>query len=117
MSSESARRVAKYVPWIVLGASMLLFWAGTLQAFGFAPARMYGDAWNYLGAGERLNAGHPLYALSLGDRPIDIVVPYWPVSLDVAATDRGRLAPPGAVRRCLDGRLGCGVPRRRPSPP
>src|SRR4051812_39516925 len=81
MSSSNAARIATYAPWVVLGASMLLFWAGTLQAFGFAPARHFGDAWNYLGAGERLNAGHPLYALSAGDRPIEILAPYWPVPL------------------------------------
>jgi hypothetical protein len=42
---------------------------------GFIP----GDAFNYLAAGERLNAGHPLYALSAGDRPADIHPPYWTV--------------------------------------
>src|SRR4051794_6641179 len=81
MSSSNAARIATYAPWVVLGASMLLFWAGTLQAFGFAPARHFGDAWNYLAAGERLNAGHPLYALTAGDRPIQILPPYWTVPL------------------------------------
>jgi hypothetical protein len=40
-----------------------------------------GDAFNYLAAGERLNAGHPLYALSPGDRPIGLEPPYWTVPL------------------------------------
>lgn len=44
---------------------------------GVAP----GDAFNYLAAGERLNAGHPLYALSEGDRWVDIHPPYWTVPL------------------------------------
>ena len=39
------------------------------------------DAWNYLAAGERLNAGHPLYALSPGDRPVPLAPPYWTVPL------------------------------------
>src|SRR5438093_1020563 len=49
--------------------------------FGFHPTRPDGDAWNYLAAGERLNAGHPLYALSPGDRPVTLVPPYWSVPL------------------------------------
>jgi hypothetical protein len=32
-----------------------------------------GDAYTYLGAGERLNAGHPLYALTAGDRSIPMM--------------------------------------------
>jgi hypothetical protein len=40
-----------------------------------------GDIITYLAAGERLNAGHPLYALSPGDRPMPIVPPYWTVPL------------------------------------
>jgi hypothetical protein len=42
----------------------------------FAP-----DANTYLAAGERLNAGHPLYALSAGDRPIEMNPPYWTAPL------------------------------------
>ena len=44
---------------------------------GFIP----GDSFTYLAAGERLNAGHPLYALSPGDRPVDLKPPYWTVPL------------------------------------
>jgi hypothetical protein len=44
---------------------------------GFIP----GDAIVYLAAGERLNAGHPLYAISAGDRPIGIQPPHWTVPL------------------------------------
>jgi hypothetical protein len=40
-----------------------------------------GDAFNYLAAGERLNDGHLLYALSPGDRWVDIHPPYWTVPL------------------------------------
>lgn len=40
-----------------------------------------GDALVYLAAGERLNVGHPLYALSPGDRPVGLKPPYWTVPL------------------------------------
>ncbi len=40
-----------------------------------------GDIVTYLAAGERLNAGHPLYALSPGDRTLPIVPPYWTVPI------------------------------------
>src|SRR6266540_1619642 len=44
---------------------------------GFIP----GDAMVYLAAGERLNAGHPLYAISAGDRPVGLQPPHWTVPL------------------------------------
>lgn len=40
-----------------------------------------GDAYTYLAAGERLNAGHQLYALTSGDRPLTMKPPYWTVPL------------------------------------
>jgi len=40
-----------------------------------------GDAFTYLAAGERLNAGHPLYTLSPGDRIVDYHPPFWTVPL------------------------------------
>lgn len=42
---------------------------------GFIP----GDSFTYLAAGERLNAGHSLYALVPGDRPVDLHPPLWTV--------------------------------------
>ncbi len=42
---------------------------------GFVP----GDSFTYLAAGERLNAGHSLYALVPGDRPVDMHPPLWTV--------------------------------------
>jgi hypothetical protein len=42
---------------------------------GWSPAAIGQDTWNYLGAGERLNAGHSIYALVAGDRPILIQPP------------------------------------------
>jgi glycosyl transferase family 87 len=38
-----------------------------------------GDSIVYLAGGERLNAGHEVYALQPGDRPIFIDPPYWTV--------------------------------------
>jgi alpha-1,2-mannosyltransferase len=69
------------VVWLVLVAFSVAVWVSTFQAFGFAPAVSGSDAWNYLAAGERLNAGHPLYSLLPGDRPVPIVPPYWTVPL------------------------------------
>jgi hypothetical protein len=60
---------------------VITFWVVAASVFPFAPARADGDAWNYLAAGERLNAGHPLYVLSPGDRPVALVPPYWTVPL------------------------------------
>lgn len=45
------------------------------------PFRPSGDTWDYAAAGERLNAGHHLYALGLGDRPVDLNPPFWTVPL------------------------------------
>ena len=61
----------------VILVSGLVAWT----TFGFDWGRSDGDPWNYLAAGERLNAGHPLYALSPGDRPVVIAPPYWTVPL------------------------------------
>jgi hypothetical protein len=69
------------VAWLVLVAFAAAVWVATFRAFGFAPEVPGSDAWNYLAAGERLNAGHPLYALSPGDRPIALLPPYWTVPL------------------------------------
>lgn len=53
----------------------------SLLSLGWDPTTDGGDAWTYLAAGERLNAGHRLYALVAGDRPVRIVPPYWTVPL------------------------------------
>lgn len=45
------------------------------------PTPVGSDAWNYYAAGERLNAGHELYALRPGDRPVPLDPPYWTVPL------------------------------------
>jgi hypothetical protein len=52
-----------------------------VQAYGFGWTRLDSDPWNYIAAGERLNAGHDLYALQPGDREISLRPPYWSVPL------------------------------------
>ena len=68
-------RVAWLAPGLAVGAIIVIF------AGWFTIHATPGDAYNYLAAGERLNAGHPLYALSPGDRTVDIRPPYWTVPL------------------------------------
>ncbi len=55
--------------------------AAAVAAYGDPPGAPTTDAWVYLAAGERLNAGHPLYALSAGDRPVVLMPPYWSAPL------------------------------------
>lgn len=70
----TAARVARIVlPAIALG------WLTVLLIGYFDRGFVPGDAFTYLAAGERLNAGHLLYALSPGDRPVDLNPPYWTV--------------------------------------
>ena len=54
----------------------IAFWTIVSAAFFLGH-----DATTYLAAGERLNAGHQLYRLSAGDRPIELDPPYWSVPL------------------------------------
>jgi hypothetical protein len=64
---------ASQVRWAQLAAvGAVLFWAAVLgwNLVGH-------DALTYLAAGERLNAGHPLYALGPGDRVVDTAPPYF----------------------------------------
>lgn len=88
LSGESATLLIEYgdavikrLAWMALAVAVIVSVVGAIEAFGFAPARPTGDAWNYLAAGERLNAGHLLYALSAGDRPVGLAPPYWSVPL------------------------------------
>jgi hypothetical protein len=52
-----------------------------VQYLYFQRGLIPGDAFTYLAAGERLNAGHLLYTISPGDRPVDSNPPYWTVPL------------------------------------
>jgi len=64
---------------VALGLVLGLF--AMVQFLYFQRGIVPGDAFNYLAAGERLNAGHALYALSPGDRWVDIHPPFWTVPL------------------------------------
>jgi hypothetical protein len=50
--------------------AVILASASWLARWGWNPATIGQDTWNYLAAGERLTAGHSVYALVAGDRPI-----------------------------------------------
>ena len=66
---------------VVVLAVLIVTTVLSARALGVDPAAVGGDSWNYLAAGERLNAGHPLYALSPGDREVPLRPPYWSVPL------------------------------------
>jgi hypothetical protein len=69
------------VVWAILIGLAVAGFVAAFAAVGFDPSMRGGDAWNYLAAGERLNAGHALYAVGPGDRDVVIVPPYWTVPL------------------------------------
>jgi hypothetical protein len=69
----------RFYSYVAFGLVLGLYVA--VQASYFQRGFIPGDAFTYLAAGERLNAGHPLYALSPGDRPVDLNPPYWTVPL------------------------------------
>jgi hypothetical protein len=77
IAASTRRRSAVALAGLGLGVLGVLLGVGILQ-FGFGPA----DALTYLAAGDRLNLGNPLYAVSpddtyiLGNKP-----PYWTVPL------------------------------------
>ncbi|MBI3747850.1 MAG: DUF2029 domain-containing protein [Chloroflexi bacterium] len=75
MTERAARAARVIVPALAVGLIIAVLTVYFQR--GFVP----GDAFTYLAAGERLNAGHPLYALSAGDRPVDLHPPYWTVPL------------------------------------
>ena len=76
--TDNLPRATAWLFLVVAGLGLALF---TAAIFGFTPASPASDAWNYLAAGERLNIGHPLYALSPGDRAVLLAPPYWSVPL------------------------------------
>jgi hypothetical protein len=51
------------------------------RAYGMPWTHQNGDPWNYLAAGERLNADHDLYSLQPGDRDVALRPPYWSIPL------------------------------------
>jgi hypothetical protein len=80
-----------------------------LPALVIAPpgfASRYSDAWTYLAAGERLNAGHPLYALTPGDRevmlnPVDPIPLLSPPPIAVVWRPLALLGEPAMVLWCV----------------
>jgi len=76
-----SHREERVRPFVVLAVGLafaaLLATAAVYFTRGFVP----GDALIYRAAGERLNAGHQLYALMPGDRPVGLKPPYWTVPL------------------------------------
>ena len=72
-----------------------------IQTIYFDRGLVPGDAFTYLAAGERLNDGHLLYALSPGDRPVGLNPPYWTVPLlsppPIAVLFRPLAALPGEI--------------------
>ena len=73
----TARR--RLISFAALGLAIGLLVA--VQWMYFQRGVVPGDAIVYLAAGERLNAGHDLYALSPGDRPLEMKPPLWTVPL------------------------------------
>lgn len=52
-----------------------------IQVLYFTRGLIPGDSFTYLASGERLNAGHELYALAPGDRPVGFEPPFFTVPL------------------------------------
>jgi hypothetical protein len=73
---SSAQRILRVaVPAIAIGLVV------AIQRIYFNRGLIPGDSFTYLAAGERLNAGHLLYALSPGDRPVGFEPPFFTVPL------------------------------------
>jgi hypothetical protein len=69
------RSLRLVVPAVALGMVV------AIQRIYFNRGLIPGDSFTYLAAGERLNAGHLLYALSPGDRPVGFEPPFFTVPL------------------------------------
>ena len=71
------RRRVLAIAFVVAAAALLIEFLAVYFTRGFIP----GDATVYLAGGERLNAGHQVYALMPGDRPEGLKPPFWTVPL------------------------------------
>jgi hypothetical protein len=75
MSPAVSRILRLVVPAVAIGMIV------AIQRVYFERGLIPGDSFTYLAAGERLNAGHMLYALSPGDRPVGFEPPFFTVPL------------------------------------
>ena len=73
------RRVV--VLFVLVFAAFALVWIVRLRPDYLQPTQLGTDVATYFAAGQRLLAGHDLYALVPGDRPLPIWPPYWTVPL------------------------------------
>jgi len=78
MDTRSERR-HRLIALTMIGLSAGLLFA--VMAVYFTRGFVLGDAVVYLAGGERLNADHPLYSISPGDRPMEVKPPFWTVPL------------------------------------
>jgi hypothetical protein len=81
VSRAASQRATNSLRWVSALSILIVIVPLVAAEFETFPTRPSGDPWNYLAAGERLNAGHPLYELSPGDRPVDLHPPFWSVPL------------------------------------
>ena len=75
LMSAPQRVLRVAIPAIAIGLVL------AIQTIYFNRGLVPGDSFTYLAAGERLNAGHELYALSPGDRPVGFEPPFFTVPL------------------------------------
>ncbi len=81
---EAVRYPERRRPRTVLSAGLVAMAVGVtvmVLAVYFQRGFIPGDAIVYLAGGERLNAGHLLYAHTVGDREVGLQPPYWTVPL------------------------------------
>jgi hypothetical protein len=72
---------SRYLRWqSVIAAVAIGVYAMWVVAW-FADGHLPGDAFTYLAAGQRLNAGHDVYRLTQGDSPVLMPPPYPPYPL------------------------------------
>jgi alpha-1,2-mannosyltransferase len=65
----------------VVFTAMLVAFVLQIRPDYLRPTELGTETSTYLGAGQRLLAGHDLYALSPGDRPMPVWPPFWTVPL------------------------------------
>ena len=92
--------------WVALVVSAIAVGLIVAYLVALLPTDTYGtDTRSYLAAGERLNAGHGLYGLVPGDRPVFLNPPFWSTPLvsppTIAVLWRPLAAMPDALGACL----------------